>query len=129
VTIELRDPRDSFVLECLGWDSGGDLLVHVVAQTRWFRVDFHEYFVEGELEEWEAGIRRLHRDMAGSYTFRAMHNWLQVTYAMGKKGELHISILLQNAPDYLNEVRLFLNLDQSYLPEMANRIAEFGKAG
>lgn len=115
-----------FTLESFGWYDSEMLEVGITAKTHWFQVSFGDHLIVGETEEWAAGLRKLHGDMAGSYVFRSMHGWLQITYAMGKKGELHVSIQLQHSPDYLNEVRLFLNLDQSYLPAMADQILEFG---
>lgn len=128
MTLEYRDGSTGwFTLESLGWEDESMHSVRVQAGTHWFRVDFTESLIFPETDDWAEGLRQMHRDMAGSYVFRSLHGWLQVTYVMGKRGELHVSIQLQNYPDFLNEVRFFLNLDQTYLPKMAAEIEEFGR--
>lgn len=102
-------------------------MFRVVAETPWYRVDFWERFEEGEMEAWAEGLRQLHRDAAGAHVFRARLGWLQATIAMAKKGELHVSLLLQSGPDYLDEVRMFLNLEQSALPSIADEVAELAR--
>jgi len=38
-----------------------------------------------------------------------------MTLVLGKKDELHLSVILQSAEDFLNEFKLFLNLSQNQL--------------
>lgn len=116
--MELRAGPSRFALERVG-DA-----FRVGAETAWFRASFEEHLDAEEIGAWAAGLRQLHSDQSSAHIFRAHRSWLQVTIAMGKKGELHVSILLQNAPDYLDEVRMFLNLDQRDLPTIADQIAD-----
>lgn len=91
----------------------------VEARTGWLSAGFDAPVDEDEPRLWAADLATLLAAGAGAATLRPRHGWMETTFAMAKKDELHVSVHLQNAPDYLHEVRLFLNLRQSELAEIA----------
>ena len=93
-------------------------LFSVEASTSWYRASYQTELRQEELSRWAHGAEQLRQLGAGSHLFDALSNCLRVETAMGKRGDFHVSIHLQNAPDYLNEVRLVFRLDQSVLPEV-----------
>ncbi|MGV3615108.1 MAG: WapI family immunity protein [Fimbriimonas sp.] len=119
--LDLHDGATLLTIERIG-DAAGD--VKAVARSHWFEVVISERLELGELVSFSQGLRELHAAMAGAYVFRSLTGWLEITFAMAKREELHVSIRLQSAPDYLNEVRLFINLAQSDLPRIADGVEE-----
>jgi len=41
---------------------------------------------------------------------------------MGKRGDLAISVRMQNQPSLSHELRLYLNVDQSFLPDLVKQV-------
>jgi hypothetical protein len=120
--LDLHDGATLFTIERIGGADPDALDVKATARSHWFEVVISERLERGELAQLAAGLRDLHTKMAGAYIFRSLTGWIEITFAMAKRGELHVSIRLQSAPDYLNEVRLFINLAQSDLPGIADRV-------
>ncbi|CAN5695063.1 hypothetical protein BH11ARM2_BH11ARM2_33460 [soil metagenome] len=85
------------------------------AGCAWAWADIAVEMEPDEPAAWAETLARLAEDGAGAVTLRSHSGQLQATFAMAKKSELHVSLVLQNDPDYLNELRLFLNLPQSDL--------------
>ena len=54
----------------------------------------------------------------GSLTLQTDSGAVTITLVMAKKGELNVSIRLQQPPDLLHEVRLFFNPSQPELPTL-----------
>lgn len=96
--------------------------VRVSASTGWCTAAFEERLTDEEIQDLADRLQTLAAEGAGSFTFEAFYNWLRLTFAMAKKDELHVSVTLQSAPDYLNELRLFLNLPQNSLPAIAESV-------
>ena len=115
--VNLRDGatwiRLSRLAESVVVEAGGD----------WFSARTDVPYEPGEMATVAAALSELDAARAGAYRFVPMANWGEIVFAMAKKGELHISVRLQSAPDYLNEVRLFLNLRQDALPSIAGGFA------
>ena len=88
----------------------------LTARTAWFesRLDFPISLAE--IEALDRELARLEIDLAGSFTWRAEANVLEMTFVMAKRGDLNLSVRLQSPPDYLQEVRMFLDLKQADLP-------------
>lgn len=88
---------------------------HLEAGCGWARADIEFDIGRDEPRRWAERLADLAEEGAGAATVRSYSGQFQATFAMAKKDELHVSIILQDAPDYLNEFRLFLNLPQSSL--------------
>jgi hypothetical protein len=125
--LDLTDGLTRFTLVAGEAEDPRFVSVRVTAQTPWLRAELDERLEREELSALAAALRKLHADMAGAHVFQTRQNWLELTIAMAKRGDLHVSIRLQSAPDYLNEVRLFLNLAQGQLPTLAERIEDMGR--
>lgn len=81
----------------------------------WARAEIELDLGRDEPLRWAERLADLSEEGAGAATIRSYSGQFQATFAMAKKDELHVSVILQDAPDYLNEFRLFLNLPQSSL--------------
>ena len=91
------------------WENG---LISV--SSAWLDVRFSEPLPDHYHQE----CLSLAADGHGSRTLQTENGTVTVTLVMAKKGELHVSIRLQQPPDLLNEVRLFFNRPQSLLAEL-----------
>lgn len=90
--------------------------------TSWVRADLVLQLEPSEPLAWAESLELLVRQGYGAETFRSYSGQFQTTFAMAKKDELHISFLLQDAPDFLHELRLFFNLPQSELPRIIGEL-------
>jgi|GEM_PF-2738725 len=98
--------------------------VEIIAETPWLRAWVISQLSEDEVRDWAYALEQLQIDGFGSHSFHAREGWGELTFVMGKRGHLHLSLRLQSAPDFLDEVRLFMNLEQSELPEIVRQLRE-----
>lgn len=92
------------------------ILASVSAGTQWFKGGFEAEFHTKEIAAVIHELERLHVELAGGYRFQAYEGTVDMTFAMGKRGDIAVSVRLQYSPDYLHELRIVINIDQSYLP-------------
>lgn len=118
--IVLNDDHAAVTLHWLEAEPDGTRKVQVEIRTAWLFGRLTDRLRKEESENLAESLHALAEAAAGSTTFRAQENWLEATFAMAKKDELHLSLRLQSAPDYLNELRLFLDVPQSRLPEIVD---------
>ena len=106
-----------FSLEHGGFWMDEMIVLEAQAETNWFKGTVSTAFFPNELEAFVVGLKKLHEDCAGAYRFESTdEKAIELTFAMGKRGDLAITLRLQNRPDFLNELRVTVNVDQSYLP-------------
>ncbi|RYG43977.1 hypothetical protein EON79_15905 [bacterium] len=90
----------------------------IEAQTQWVWTNLFWRLDPPEPLAWADALERLSVQGYGAETIRSHSGHFQATFAMAKKDELHVSVLLQYEPDFLDEFRLFFNLPQSELPRI-----------
>lgn len=93
------------------------VVLRAKAASQWFRGGIQLNLHRGEIEALIQSLGHLQEERAGSYSFDSYEGELQMDFAMGKREDLAISVRLQN-PGLLHELRLYLNVDQTYLPEL-----------
>jgi len=86
----------------------------VSVSSPWFSVKLAEPLPP----EWSDRAVALATAGHGSLTLQTDSGAVTITLVMAKKGELNVSIRLQQPPDLLHEVRLFFNPSQSELPTL-----------
>ncbi len=118
---ELRITEGANELRLVSQGEAVDGYVEVRAEVRsaWFRVELVDELACDEVADLADALRALHSAGAGAHVFLARENWIELTFAMSKQGQLAVTARLQWEPDYLNEVKLVLHLDQSYVPTIA----------
>lgn len=102
--------------------------IQVEVGCRWFRGHFETAFLASEIEGLALGLEDLHRDQAGSFEHDAYDGDMHITFAMGKRDDLAISLRLNSQPEFLHELRLFLNVEQSALPDIVNQVRSLNEA-
>ncbi len=102
--MRLHDGNVSF-----DWSDG-----RVSVSSPWFSVSLEESLPA----EWCERAQALATAGHGSLTLQTDSGAVTITLVMAKKGELNVSIRLQQPPDLLHEVRLFFNPAQSQLPSL-----------
>jgi hypothetical protein len=87
---------------------------HLSVDAGWFSVSFDEPLPES----WAFRADELFHQGHGSATLQTESGSVTITLVIAKKGELHVSLRLQQPPDFQPEVRLFFNLMQTDLPQI-----------
>ena len=108
--------QDGAQLSLLGVSGSHD--VNVRASCGWAQASFRANIQATELDELLGGLDELIAAESGAYNWTARENWISLTFVMAKRGELHLSVVLQQPPDYLHELRLFLNMRQGDLGQI-----------
>jgi len=93
----------------VSWENG-----EISVCSEWLTVRLSEPLPE----HFRSECLSLAADGHGSRTLQTENGTVTVTLVMAKKGELHVSIRLQQPPDNLHEARLFYNRLQQELPEL-----------
>jgi hypothetical protein len=125
---------DESVIELIGQDGAqltisGDAGVgglSVGASCGWAQASFRAKLGSVELAELVTGLDALVAADSGAFSWTARENWASLTFVMAKRGELHLSVVLQQPPDYLHELRLFLNLRQVDLGQIRDGFRSLG---
>lgn len=119
----LRLEADSVVFEIERRSAGR---VSVRARTHWLTARFEETLDEDEATGLAERLSALAEAGAGVAELRPLAGWAELTFVMAKRERLHVSVRLQSAPDYLNEVRLFLDVPQEDLPAIVDALRALG---
>jgi len=116
----------------LEWEplrADGDVLwLSVRGGTRWISLSTEEVIHRSELSGLIKQLQALQTANCGAVIFRAQENWINLTFAMGKREDLAITAVIQSRPDFLHEVRLVLNIPQALLGQIIEsfcRLLEF----
>jgi hypothetical protein len=117
---------DESMIELIGQDGARLTLsdeagvggLSVRASCGWADASFRSNLGLLELAQLVTGLDALIAADSGAFSWTARENWVALTFVMAKRGELHLSVVLQQPPDYLHELRLFLNLKQSDLGQI-----------
>lgn len=83
----------------------------LAVRSSWFSVEIHEVLPIG----WVGLATKLAEAGFGSLTLQTDSGAVTVTLAMAKKGELHVSVRVQQLPDLLHDFRCCFTISQSSL--------------
>jgi hypothetical protein len=111
--LDLRDGETYFRIDETAIEAG----------THWLSARVAEPLPAAEIAALARSLRELQREDAGHIVFRSHSGAVELTFVMAKRGELHLSVRLQSAPEYLDEVRLFLNLRRDDLPMIVETLS------
>lgn len=102
--------------------AGDDVRIAARVEGLWFSAAVSILASADELKAAAMALADLESSGAGHYHWQLTEGSLDLMFAMAKKGELHVTVRMRSAPDYLDEVSALFELAQADLPRLRSEI-------